>query len=229
MDLTPSERDRLLIFTAAQLAESRRSRGLLLNVPEATALMCHAVIESARSGASHSTALATGLAAVRSDELLPGVESLLTNIAVEAVFDDGRRLVVMNVAQSVGDQSEQPGSVTRLNPIRHVQPSDIVTLSVTNESSINISVTTHMHFFEVNPRLRFHREQAYGRHAFIPAGEHIDFPPHVPVTVNLVPITGERVMIGFAGLVDGPLDQEGMKAQALERARDWGYLGSEQS
>ena len=232
VDLTPSEQDRLLIFTAAQLAQSRRERGLLLNVPEATALMCHAVIESARDGASHADAMRAGLNAVTQFELLPGVASLLQNIAVEAVFDDGRRLVVLNFetddSHSESQRESQPGEVTRLTAV-HVEPhTDVVTLTVTNESSINISVTTHMHFFEVNPRLHFNREQAYGRHLYIPSGEHVDFPARVPVEVNLIPIRGNRIMIGFAGLVDGPLDEPGMKEQALERARDWGYLGSDQ-
>ncbi len=227
MDLTPSEQDRLLIFTAAQLASSRRDRGLLLNVPEATALMCHAVIESARDGAIHADALQAGLSAVSASDLLPGVASLLNNIAVEAVFDDGRRLVVMNFEDDQSQPGTEPGAVTRLAPkITHPNP-DVVTLTVTNESAINISVTTHMHFFEVNPRLHFNRAQAYGRHLYIPSGEHVDFPPSIPIDVNLIPIKGNRIMIGFAGLVDGPLDEPGMKELALERARDWGYLGSE--
>lgn len=225
VELTPSEQDRLLIFTAAQLAHTRRERGLLLNVPEATALMCHAVIEAARDGATHANALQAGLSAVADSQLLPGVASLLNNIAVEAVFDDGRRLVVMNFADANSDTSS-PGSVTRLTTNTTELHKDVITLTVTNESSINISVTTHMHFFEVNPRLHFDRAQAYGRHLYIPAGEHVDFPPRIPVDVNLIQISGNRIMIGFAGLVDGPLDEPGMKEQALERARDWGYLGS---
>ena len=73
MELTPSELDRLLIFNVAQLAKSRRARGLKLNKPEAVALISHAVIEAARDGASHSAALSAGLAAVSDSELLPGV------------------------------------------------------------------------------------------------------------------------------------------------------------
>jgi len=71
MELTPSELDRLLIFNVAQLAQSRRLRGVKLNKPEAVALISHAVIEAARDGANHSTALSAGLAAVKNDELLP--------------------------------------------------------------------------------------------------------------------------------------------------------------
>ncbi len=221
MELTPSEQDHLLIFTAAQLASSRRDRGLKLNVPEATALISHAVVEAARDGASHSQALASGKTAVTQDQLLPGVGPLLSGIAVEAVFSDGRRLVVVDFEST---DENVPGQVTRLSPISNPSPNDLVSVSVTNISKIQISVTTHMHFFEVNPRLAFDREASYGRRLHIPAGEHVDFPPGETVTVNLIPISGDRVLIGFAGLVDGELDAPGMKETAMQRAKEFGYL-----
>lgn len=224
MELTPSELDRLLIFNVAQLAQSRRMRGVKLNKPEAVALISHAVIESARDGASHSAALQAGLTAITDAELLPGVGPLLNGIAVEAVFDDGRRLVVVDFESFDNDI---PGKVTRLAPIVRKPIADITSVSVINESEIQISVTTHMHFFEVNPRLRFDREASYGRHLQIPAGEHVDFPPGVDVNVNLVPITGNRILIGFAGFVDGPLDAPGAKEAAIAKGRSLGYLGFE--
>ena len=224
MELTPSELDRLLIFNVAQLAQSRRARGVKLNKPEAIALISHAVIEAARDGASHSVALQAGLTAVKDDELLPGVGPLLSGIAVEAVFSDGRRLVMVNFESKDVDV---PGKVTRLAPITHETNPDLVSVSVVNESEIQISVTTHMHFFEANPRLRFNRNASYGRHLHIPPGEHIDFPPGVEVDVKLVPISGNRILIGFAGLVDGPLDAPGAKDAAIAKARSLGYLGFE--
>jgi len=222
VELTPSELDRLLIFNVAQLAQSRRARGVKLNKPEAVALISHAVIESARDGSDHSTALQAGLTAVTDDELLPGVGPLLSGIAVEAVFSDGRRLVVVDYESA---DSDVPGKVTRLTPITKETNSDIVSVTVINESDIQISVTTHMHFFEANPKLRFNRSDSYGRHLDIRAGEHVDFPPGVEVSVNLVPITGDRILIGFAGLVDGPLDASGVKESAITKARSLGYLG----
>lgn len=224
MELTPSELDRLLIFNVAQLAQSRRDRGVKLNKPEAVALISNAVIESARDGASHFVALQAGQNAVKDSDLLPGVGPLLSGIAVEAVFSDGRRLVVVDFEST---DKDVPGKVTRLTPIVQKSNPEILSLVVTNESEIQISVTTHMHFFEANPRLRFDRVASYGRHLHIPAGEHVDFPPEVEVTVNLVPITGNRVLIGFAGLVDGPLDAPGARENAIEKARELGYLGFE--
>lgn len=224
MELTPSELDRLLIFNVAQLAQSRRLRGVKLNKPEAIALISHAVIEAARDGANHSAALNAGLSAVTNEELLPGVGPLLNGIAVEAVFSDGRRLVVVDFESTDNDV---PGKVTRLSPVKKEIKSDIVSVTVVNDSDIQISVTTHMHFFEANPRLRFDRAATYGKHLYIPAGEHIDFPPGVEVAVELIPITGNRILIGFAGLVDGPLDAPGAKESAIAKARSLGYLGFE--
>lgn len=224
MELTPSELDRLLIFNVAQLAQSRRLRGVKLNKPEAVALISHAVIEAARDGANHSAALNAGLSAVTNEELLPGVGPLLNGIAVEAVFSDGRRLVVVDFESTDNDV---PGKVTRLSPVEKEIKSDIVSVTVVNDSDIQISVTTHMHFFETNPRLRFDRAATYGKHLYIPAGEHIDFPPGVEVTVELIPITGNRILIGYAGLVDGPLDAPGAKESAIAKARSLGYLGFE--
>ena len=224
MELTPSELDRLLVFNVAQLAQSRRARGLKLNKPEAVALISHAVIEAARDGASHSAALSAGLAAVSDSELLPGVGPLLNGIAVEAVFSDGRRLVVVDFESA---DEDVPGKVTRLESISHTANADSISLVVVNESDIQISVTTHMHFFEVNPKLRFDRVTSYGRHLYIPAGEHVDFPPGVEVSVNLIPISGNRILIGFAGLVDGPLDAPVIKESAIAKARLLGYLGIE--
>jgi urease subunit gamma/beta len=222
MELTPNELDRLLIFNVAQLAQSRRARGVKLNKPEAVALISNAVIEAARDGASHSAALQAGLNAVSESELIPGVGAMLSGIAVEAVFDDGRRLVVVDFESS--DQ-DVPGKVTRLAHIEREHRNDIISMTVVNESEIQISVTTHMHFFESNQKLRFDRDKAFGMHLHIPAGEHVDFPPATEVSIDLVPISGNRILIGFAGLVDGSLDAPGAKENAIAKARSLGYLG----
>ncbi len=224
MELTPSELDRLLIFNVAQLAQSRRARGVKLNKPEAVALISNAVIESARDGANHSQALQAGINAVTDADLLPGVGPLLSGIAVEAVFSDGRRLVVVDFEST--DQ-DVPGKVTRLEQIASTHKPDVNSVVVVNKSEIQISVTTHMHFFEANPKLQFDRVATYGRHLHIPAGEHVDFPPGVEISVNLVPIAGNRILIGFAGLVDGSLDAPGAKENAISKARSLGYLGFE--
>ena len=101
-----------------------------------------------------------------------------------------------------------------------------VELEVTNTAVVPISVTSHFHFFEANPRLRFDRAAAYGMHLAVTAGAAVRFEPGGTRRVGLVPIGGRRVVIGFAGLVDGPLDAPGARERALEKARACGYADS---
>lgn len=231
MRLTPTDRDRLLIFTAAELARARRARGLRLNVPEATALIADTVCEAARDGARLVEAAARGASVLGPDDVLPGVVDIVAEVKVEAVFDDGTRMVVVRNpfgpdATSLGD--EAPGAVLVGSPAAYERPSleRLVELTVVNTSDVPVSITSHFHFFEVNPRLRFDRAAAYGMRLAIDAGSSLRFDPGVEVRAPLVPIGGARVAIGFAGLVDGPLDAPGAKQAALSRAADQGYLGA---
>ncbi|MGH8142558.1 MAG: urease subunit gamma, partial [Steroidobacteraceae bacterium] len=96
MHLSPADRDRLLTFSAAQLASARLARGLLLNAPEATALVASAVVEAARDGCRLAEALEAGGNAVSADQVLAGVADVVRVVHVEAVFDDGTRLVVVD-------------------------------------------------------------------------------------------------------------------------------------
>jgi urease subunit gamma/beta len=229
MRLTPQERDRLLIFTAAQLAHARRRRGVRLNVPETIAVVSDAVIEAARDGARLTEAVSAGRAVLGPDDVLPGVADVVAEVRVEAVFDDGTRLAVVLDpigGGSLGDQA--PGAVLThpLAAVTGAAATDLVTVLVRNTADVAISVTSHWHFFEANPHLRFDRAAAYGRHLAIDAGAAVRFEPGVDVEVSLAPIRGRRVAIGFAGLVDGPLDSPGGREQALARARSMGYLGA---
>jgi urease subunit gamma/beta len=231
MRLTPTDRDRLLIFTAAELARARRARGLRLNVPEATALIADTVCEAARDGARLVEAAARGASVLGPDDVLPGVVDIVNEVKVEAVFDDGTRMVVVRNpfgadATSLGDDA--PGAVIVASPAAYERPSldGLLELTVVNTSDVPVSITSHFHFFEVNPRLRFDRAAAYGMRLAIDAGSSLRFDPGVEVRAPLVPIGGARVAIGFAGLVDGPLDAPGAKEAALERAAAQGYLGA---
>jgi urease subunit gamma/beta len=228
MRLTPTDRDRLLIFTAAELARTRRARGLRLNIPEATALIADTVCEAARDGARLMAAAAAGAAVLGPDDVLPGVVDVVTEVKVEAVFDDGTRMVVVRnpfgAAAGLGDDA--PGAVMPAERPINSEPADLVRLSVVNTGDVPVSITSHFHFFEVNPRLQFDRAAAYGRHLAISAGAALRFDPGATVEAPLVPIGGARVAIGFAGLVDGPLDAAGAKEAALARAAAQGYLGA---
>lgn len=228
MRLTPTERDRLLIFTTAELARARRNRGLRLNVPEATALIADTVCEAARDGARLRDAAAAGRDVLTVDDVLPGVADIVTEVKVEAVFDDGTRLVVVSdpfdVAQhGLGDDAPGATITARRDPS---PPAEIIEVTVTNTGDVPVSITSHFHFFEVNARLDFDRNAAYGMRLAIPAGAAQRFDPGAPTAARLRPIGGERIAIGFAGLVDGPLDEPGARQRAMQRAVDAGYLGA---
>lgn len=226
MRLTPTERDRLLLFGAAELARARRARGVRLNVPEATALIADAVCEAARDGRRLAEAVEAGRSVLGPDDVLPGVADVVTEVHVEAVFDDGSRLAVVSdpIRGAVPDP-HGPGAV--LPGPADPEPVPALRLTVRNTAAVPVSVTSHFHFFEANPRLDFDRAAAYGMRLCVPAGSSVRFDPGAAAEVALVPIGGDRVAIGFAGLVDGPLDAPGAKDEALRRARACGYLGAE--
>lgn len=96
MDLTPREKDKLLIFTAALLAERRRARGLKLNYPEAVALITAAVMEGARDGKTVSELMSEGRALLTRQDVMDGVPELIPDIQVEATFPDGTKLVTVH-------------------------------------------------------------------------------------------------------------------------------------
>lgn len=227
MPLTPTERDRLLLFTAAELARTRLGRGLRLNVPEATALIADTVCEAARDGLRLAEALKRGRGVLGPDDVLPGVTDVVTEIHVEAVFDDGTRLAV--ISAPFGDLEHDDGAPGAVLPHTDAppEPEPAVNLTVRNTAPVPVSVTSHFHFFEANPRLDFDRAAAYGMRLAAPAGASTRFDPGAVAEVGLVPMGGERIAIGFAGLVDGPLDAPGAKAEALRRAAACGYLGVE--
>jgi urease subunit gamma len=96
MDLSPREKDKLLIFTAALLAERRRARGLQLNHPEAVAFLSAAILEGARDGRSVADLMHYGTTLLSRADVLPGVPELIPDIQVEATFADGTKLVTVH-------------------------------------------------------------------------------------------------------------------------------------
>ena len=96
MDLTPREKDKLLLFTAALLAERRKARGLKLNVPESIALISAAILEGARDGKTVAQLMSEGKQVLGRDEVMEGVPEIVTEIQVEATFPDGTKLVTVH-------------------------------------------------------------------------------------------------------------------------------------
>uniref|UniRef100_A0AAU2JI88 urease n=1 Tax=Streptomyces sp. NBC_00049 TaxID=2903617 RepID=A0AAU2JI88_9ACTN len=226
MPLTPTERDRLLLFTAAELARARHARGLRLNVPEATAVIADTVCEAARDGLRLADALERGRTVLGPDDVLPGVVDIVTEVMVEAVFEDGTRLAAISEPFGAHPRDESaPGAVLpAADTVEALAPA--LVLAVRNTAAVPVSVTSHFHFFEANPRLDFDRAAGYGMRLAVAAGSSTRFDPGATVEVGLVPIGGDRIAIGFAGLVDGPLDAPGAKEEALHKAAACGYLGA---
>ena len=96
MELTPRERDKLLLFTAALVAERRKARGLKLNYPEAMALISAAIVEGARDGKSVAELMSEGCTILSADEVMDGVAGMLHEVQVEATFTDGTKLVTVH-------------------------------------------------------------------------------------------------------------------------------------
>ena len=96
MELTPREKDKLLIFTAALLAERRRQRGLKLNYPEAVAFISAAILEGARDGRTVADLMSYGATLLSRDDVMDGVPEMIPDIQVEATFPDGTKLVTVH-------------------------------------------------------------------------------------------------------------------------------------
>jgi urease subunit gamma len=96
MNLTPREKDKLLIFTAALLAERRKARGLKLNYPEAIALISAAIMEGARDGRSVAELMSYGTTILSRDDVMDGIPEMIPDVQVEATFPDGTKLVTVH-------------------------------------------------------------------------------------------------------------------------------------
>lgn len=102
MELSPREKDKLLVFTAALLAERRRARGLKLNYPEAVALISAAIMEGARDGRSVAELMQAGTQVLGTDDVMDGIAELIADIQVEATFPDGTKLVTVHAPIQAG-------------------------------------------------------------------------------------------------------------------------------
>ena len=206
MNLTPREKDKLLVAMAAQVARRRLARGVKLNHPEAVALITDMVVEGARDGRSVADLMRAGTEVLRADQVMEGVAAMIHDIQVEATFPDGTKLVTVHhpirgAADGLvpGEALPAPGDLV-LNEGR-----ETVTLTVANGGDRPTQVGSHYHFFETNPGLRFDRAKARGFRLDIPAGTAVRFEPGQSREVRLVALAGERAVYGFRGEVMGKL------------------------
>lgn len=211
MRLTPWEEERLLIFSAAELARRHRAAGLPLNAPEVVALICDAMLEAARAGADYAAVEAAGRTAVRPADVMPGVADLVDEVRLEVLLGDGTRLVVLRDplgdGADAGTAGQPTGGATGPGAIRPASPGEgrpeppprpSIELSVRSESRRTIHVSSHYPFHRVNPRLQFDREVARGFRLDLPAGASARWAPGETRTVRLVRYGGD----GPVGEVD---------------------------
>lgn len=197
MRLTPWEEERLLIFSAAELARRHRAAGIALNAPEAVALMCDAMLEAARGGGTYADVEAAGLAAVAPAEVVPGVRELIEDVRLEVLLGDGARLIVLldPLGKGAPPSSDGPGAVVR-DPDAGVAEDAVPalerrSLQVANTSRRVVRVSSHFPFDKVNPRLEFDRTAAVGFRLDIDAGSSERWAPDETRTVTLVRLAGE--------------------------------------
>jgi urease subunit gamma/beta len=231
MLLTPTELERLTIFTAAELSRRRRAKGLKLNYPEAVAIITDEILEGAREGRSVADLIGHGSTILSTDDVLPGIAAMMNIIQVECVFPDGTKLVTVHepirAAPGAEPDPEHPGVVTAgdgsidLNAGRRA-----VTLKARNSGDRPIQIGSHFHFFEVNKAMEFDRAAAFGMRLDIPAGTAVRFEPGASKEVTLVEFGGRRELTGLNSLTNGSGVDREVRDAALGRAKARGFKGA---
>ena len=222
MDLTPTELERLTIFTA-ELARRYLGEGVKLSHPEAVAYLADELLLAARKGMTHPELVAHAATLLTHEQVEPGVPSLLTTFSVEVMMDEGTKLVTVFDPIPPGPFEPIPGEIIPMaGEIELNAGRDAVEIEVLNTGDRAIQVRSHAHFFEVNPALSFDRQAAYGRRLDRPSGGGERFDPGIAKRVTLVSYGGQQVVHGFAGLTEGPV--EAQEQAAMMAAREKGYL-----
>ena len=232
MLLTPTEYERLTLYTAAELARRHRNKGLRLNHPEAVAIIADEILEGAREGRMVADLIAFGSTVLTQDDVLPGVAEMLPMLQVEGSFPDGTKLVTIH-------QPIRPGKLAPTTD--DVVPGEILAADGTIELNVNrqtavvnamntgdrpIQIGSHFHFFEVNKALQFDRAAAFGMRLDIPAGTAVRFEPGDEKEVNLVAFGGTQEIFGMNGLTNGAVSDADVRQAAIERATANGFQGA---
>ena len=206
MNLTPREKDKLLIAMAAMVARRRLERGVKLNHPEAIALITDFVVEGARDGRTVAELMEAGAHVVTADQVMDGIAPMIHDIQIEATFPDGTKLVTVHHPIRGAASALTPGEVlTPPGDIVMNEGRETVTLKVANSGDRPIQVGSHYHFFETNPALKFDRAKARGFRLDIPAGTATRFEPGQSREVHLVALAGKRQVYGLRGDIMGKL------------------------
>ena len=231
MLLTPTEYERLTIYTAAELARKRRGKGLKLNYPEATAIIADEICEGAREGRSVAEMISFGSTILSTDDVMPGVRDMMHMLQVEATFPDGTKLVTVHEPIRSGKKKTKenivPGEIIPGDGDIKINAGKRSTkLKVLNTGDRPVQIGSHFHFFEVNPGLDFKRSDAFGKHLDIPAGTAVRFEPGESKEVQLVKFGGAGEVHGLNSLTNGSTTSEVKKQEALLQAKNRGFKGA---
>ena len=206
MQLTPREKDKLLIAMAAMVARRRLERGVKLNHPEAIALITDTVVEGARDGRSVAELMEAGAHVITADQVMEGIAEMIHDVQVEATFPDGTKLVTVHHPIRGAASKDVPGEVmAQMGEIIFNEGAERIVLTVANTGDRPIQVGSHYHFHETNPALSFDREKARGMRLDIAPGTAVRFEPGSTREVVLVPLSGKREVYGFRQGVMGAL------------------------
>ena len=204
MNLSPREKDKLLISMAAMVARRRLERGVKLNHPEAIAIISDFIVEGARDGRSVADLMQAGAQVLTRAQVMQGIPEMIHDIQVEATFPDGTKLVTVHHPIRGADDKQIPGEVmAEPGEIAMNVGRETITLDVSNSGDRPIQVGSHYHFFETNPALKFDRAKAKGYRLDITAGTAVRFEPGQSRSVRLVAIAGKREVYGFRQEVMG--------------------------
>ncbi|MGI4815465.1 MAG: urease subunit beta [Janthinobacterium lividum] len=232
MLLTPTEYERLTLFTAAQLARRHHDKGLKLNYPEAVAIIADEILEGAREGHSVAELIAFGSTILSQDDVLPGVAELLPVLQVEGSFPDGTKLVTIHQPLRPGAllpaaDAVVPGELlAAVGDIELNANRSTAVVRAMNTGDRPVQIGSHFHFFEANRALRFDRAAAFGMRLDIPAGTAVRFEPGDEKEVHLVAFGGSQEIFGMNGLTDGAVADLDVRRAALLRAADRGFKGA---
>lgn len=214
MNLTPREKDKLLVAMAAEVARKRLKRGVKLNHPEAIALITDYVVEGARDGRTVAQLMRDGAKVIKASQVMDGVADMIHDVQVEATFPDGTKLVTVHnpirgVATKKKDKKKPksvPGEIiTAKGDIELNSGRATLKIKVANTGDRPIQVGSHYHFFETNPALKFDRDKTRGMRLAIASGTAVRFEPGQSREVTLVAMAGKREVYGFRQDVMGKL------------------------
>ena len=233
MLLTPTELERLTIYTAAEIARKHKAKGLKLNHPEAIAYIVDEILEGAREGRSVAELIGFGSTLLTMDDVMAGVAEMMPVVQVEATFPDGTKLVTVHDPIRPGRSKAAAGNA--------VVPGEIIAedgeieinagrrkarVKATNRGDRPIQIGSHYHFFEANRALEFDRAAAFGMHLDVPAGTAVRFEPGDTREVDLVAFGGTGEVSGLNNLTNGTTSGDLALDAALRRARERGFKGA---